>query len=90
MTRISGTTAVDDGVVGVDIEEGSGGGNPRCHWFESVCTATPTHYIVSADDESTATFCGRHYAVSLAKATLRIPGDPGTFADRIARYGAID
>lgn len=62
-------TNIDDGA---DIYQAAGGPeNPRCLWFDGVCTETPTKYITFPTDAASVgqakTYCTRHYVLTLAR-----------------------
>ena len=98
-----GTTTVarqpddfDDIVGGLD--DGDGGGNPRCAWDESVCQETVTHQITwgfyeTATAEPTRhaqTFCPRHYAVELARfAEFHAPQCTVSIGDHLLDFGQV-
>jgi hypothetical protein len=71
---------------------GSGPGDGRCLWDETVCTDTPTHFVTfeEADGASADLFCVRHYVLTLARlCQIHLPECAGGFAGHVARHGEL-
>lgn len=84
-------TDLDDGAA---VYTAAGGPeSPRCHWFYGICMETPTHHITGPvpDDGAaeTATYCARHYVLTLAR-HLEVHGptcEHGGVEQHISTYG---
>lgn len=82
---------IDDGIF---IEVDADGERPRgCQWDETVCTAQPTHRIAQsheghADHVHAEVYCGRHYALELARLVeVHLPGCDRDAAAHVAEFG---
>lgn len=75
-----------------------GGGQPRCQWDEAICTETPTHRILWADQGPSeernvfpSTYCRRHYALELLqRAASHEPRCAVGLHYHFAGFGPID
>lgn len=71
---------------------GSGPGDGRCLWDESVCTDTPTHFVTFTETGGATAdvFCVRHYVLALARlCQLHLPDCAGGFAGHVTSRGEL-
>ncbi|WP_168581341.1 hypothetical protein [Gephyromycinifex aptenodytis] len=87
---MSTRTLLDGG--DLDLISDGDGEDSRCHWDESVCTETPTHYLLYPAGEGTEalTYCARHHGLTLAVLLeLHLPRCHGSVEDHIVGFGAL-
>lgn len=91
-------STVEDDVIGIDDSDGED--RPRgCAWDESVCTTTPEYHIgrgshVGEDDEplepEVQVYCGRHYALELARLTeVHLHDCAAPASHHVSHYGRV-
>lgn len=94
-------SSVEDDVIDIDIDDSDGEDRPRgCSWDESVCTTAPEYRIgrgshVGDDgepnDPEAHVYCGRHYALELARLTeVHLHDCAAPASHHVSQYGRVE